>query len=72
MKKCFLVAALAMCIGAANAQVTVEGSKFFDNWSLTLKGGGVTPLQNYKMIDNARGLGGIEFESKSLLYLVWL
>ena len=46
MKKIILFAALAIGIGVANAQVTVEGSKFSDNWSLTLKGGAVSPFQH--------------------------
>ena len=47
MKKIILAAALMCDCVDAQAQVTVEGSKFSDNWSLTLKGGGVAPFQHY-------------------------
>ncbi|RXE70543.1 OmpA family protein, partial [Muribaculaceae bacterium Isolate-013 (NCI)] len=42
MKKIILIAALALGAISAQAQVTVQGSKFSDNWSLGLKGGAVT------------------------------
>lgn len=41
MKKAILLAALALGVCSAQAQTTVAGSKFSDNWSLTIKGGGV-------------------------------
>ena len=52
MKKILLLAALFLGFGAANAQVTVEGSKFSDNWSLTLKGGVVSPFSAEKSVDS--------------------
>ncbi|MGM9802820.1 MAG: OmpA family protein [Muribaculaceae bacterium] len=64
MKKFLLIAFLALGIGAANAQVTVEGSKFTDNWSLTLKGGAVSPFQHYSVIKNSRGLVGLELRKQ--------
>ena len=64
MKKIILFAALAIGIGVANAQVTVEGSKFSDNWSLTLKGGAVSPFQHYSVIPNSRGVVGLELRKQ--------
>ena len=64
MKKYVLL--VAMCVGAMalNAQEAMETSKFFDNWSLTLKGGGVSPFQNYSVISNTRGLVGLELRKQ--------
>ncbi len=41
MKKAILLAALALGVCTSQAQVTDAGNKFSDNWSFTLKGGGV-------------------------------
>lgn len=64
MKKITLVAALAMSMVAANAQTTVEGSKFFDNWSLGLKGGAITPLHGHSFFQNMRGVAGLELRKQ--------
>ena len=45
--------------GAINAQ-TVESSRFFDNWSIGLKGGAVTPLKHAAFWGDMRGVAGIE------------
>ncbi len=39
MKKIFILIALCACMLSANAQTTVNGSKFFDNWSIGVDGG---------------------------------
>ncbi len=39
MKKIFTLIAVSACMLSANAQTTVEGSKFFDNWSIGIDGG---------------------------------
>ena len=44
MKKILLMVALAASCIAANAQIAVERSKFFDNWYLGFGGGVTTPL----------------------------
>lgn len=44
--------------GIANAQ-TVENSKFFDNWSLGIKGGGVAPLEGQ---GNMKGVVGLNLQ----------
>jgi OmpA-OmpF porin, OOP family len=64
MKKIILLAALLMGVAVANAQVTVQGSKFSDNWSLTFKGGMVSPIQNYAFWSNARGVAGLELRKQ--------
>lgn len=60
MKKFLLLtfAMIAFVISSASAQ-TVESSKFFDNWSLGLKGGGVTPLKGEGTM---RGVVGLELQ----------
>ena len=60
MKKFLLLAVAAMTLSAASAQVTVEGSKWHDNISVTLKGGIVSPFQHYSFWKSARGVAGIE------------
>ena len=64
MKKLLLVLALSMGFVAAQAQVTVAGSKWTDNWSLTLKGGAVAPLQHYAFWPATRGMFGAELRKQ--------
>lgn len=45
----------------ANAQTTVEGSKFMDNWSMELKAGAITPLTHSAFVKSARPAMGVEF-----------
>lgn len=60
MKKIIILAALAIGAMTANAQVTVQGSKFSDNWSLGLKGGAVSPFEGSGFWKNSRGIVGLE------------
>ena len=64
MKKIILIAALALGAMAAQAQVTVQGSKFTDNWSLGVKAGMTTPLKNHAFFGCARGLAGLELKKQ--------
>ena len=64
MKKIILLAVAAMTLSAASAQVTVEGNKLFDNISVTLKGGMVSPFQHYAFWKSARGVGGLEIRKQ--------
>ena len=64
MKKLLLVIALVLSAVFAQAQVTVQGSKFTDNWSITLKGGMVSPYQHFKFFPNARGVVGVELRKQ--------
>lgn len=47
MKKIFTIAAVCVSMLGANAQTTVQGSKFFDNWSIGLDGGVQTNLHDW-------------------------
>lgn len=60
MKKIFFMLALLLGTVATQAQSTVEGTKFLDNWSITLKGGAVMPYQHYAFWPHARGIFGLE------------
>lgn len=64
MKKIILIAALALGAMSAQAQVTVQGSKFFDNISLGLKGGAVTPAKGHSFWQNCRGIFGLELKKQ--------
>ena len=64
MKKVILLAALAMGAVASQAQTTVAGSKFTDNWSFTLKGGMVSPMENFGFFKAARGIAGAELRKQ--------
>ncbi|MBR1543991.1 MAG: OmpA family protein [Muribaculaceae bacterium] len=64
MKKFLFVIALVLSVCAAQAQVTVQGSKFTDNWSITLKGGMVSPYQHFKFFPSARGVMGVELRKQ--------
>lgn len=64
MKKIILTLALLVSVVFAQAQVTVEGSKFTDNWSITLKGGAVMPMHHYGFWKNARGIAGMEIRKQ--------
>ncbi len=64
MKKIILFAAIAMGAVASQAQTTVAGSKFFDNWSFTLKGGMVSPMENVGFFKAARGIAGAELRKQ--------
>lgn len=64
MKKFILAGAAIMAVaGAARAEFApLYPSRPFDNVSLTLKGGAITPMRTISgsRVDNIRGLGGLE------------
>ena len=64
MKKVILLAAVALGAMSAQAQQAVEAPKFFDNWSISLVGGGTTPLLQIDEIGKVRGIAGIEIEKQ--------
>ena len=45
---------LFMSFVAANAQTTVKGSKFTDNWAIGVQGGLISPAANHAIIGDAR------------------
>lgn len=61
MKKVtILAAALAVMSLSANAQKAYEGSRFFDNWYVGVKGGVTTPTTHSAFLPNMRAETGIE------------
>lgn len=65
MKKIFLLAAVAIGAISANAQTAIDGSKFFDNWSIGLKGGVATPLDGHNGYgSDARPTVGVEIRKQ--------
>ena len=60
MKKSFLSIVMVASAMAANAQTTVESSKFFDNWSLGVHGGVYEPTIRQDMINDMRAGVNIE------------
>ena len=64
MKKVILLAAVALGAMSAQAQQAVEAPKFFDNWSVSLVGGGTTPLLDIDEIGKVRGIAGLEIEKQ--------
>lgn len=65
MRKFLLLAfaMIAFAVSSASAQI-VESSRFFDNWSLGLKGGAVTPMNHAAFWGDMRGVVGLEVEKK--------
>ena len=63
MKKIILTLALLMGIFAAQAQ-SLQENKFFDNWSVTVKGGAIMPFQGYAFWPSARGVFGLELRKQ--------
>ena len=66
MNKIILTLALLMGISAVQAQ-SLEQNKFFDNWSVTLKGGAIMPFQNYAFWPSARGIFGLCAEGEATI-----
>ena len=86
MKKAIILAAVALGITTAQAQTTVAGSRFTDNWSFTLKGGAVMPSKGTAengFWKDGRGLVGVELRKQvtpvfglglecQQLFMVWV
>lgn len=64
MKKLLLIAVAVFTVMTAGAQTTIKGSKPFDNFSFTVKGGVVSPFQNYAFWPAARGIVGAEIRKQ--------
>lgn len=60
MKKLFTLIAIACATLTANAQKTVQGAGFFDNWSIGVVGGGIVPTTHSDFIDDMRATYGVE------------
>ena len=61
MKKIIFMLFALMGVMSVSAQ-SVESSRFFDNVSITLKGGAVTPLKHSAFWGDMRGLVGVELK----------
>ena len=59
-KRFFFAMALAAVAMVGNAQDAYVGNKFFDNWYMGIKGGGITPTTHSAFWKNMRGTAGIE------------
>jgi len=60
MKKIItLCFALVLGAVAVNAQTTVKGSKFTDNWSIGVQGGLISPAAHHAIIGDARPIAGL-------------
>ena len=64
MKKFFTIVAMGAAVLAANAQKSVQGSRFFDNWSVGLVGGGIVPLTHSDYIKDVRATYGVEINKQ--------
>lgn len=60
MKKIYTILALCAVVLTASAQKSVQGSRFFDNWSIGLVGGGITPMEKTHFLKNVRATYGVE------------
>lgn len=60
MRKFFTLMALALAVGGSQAQTTVQGSGFLDNWSIGLVGGGITPTTHSSFFKDMRATYGVE------------
>lgn len=60
MKKLLLTAAICAATVSANAQTTVKGSKFLDNWFVGVNGGVYEPTRGQNMLADMRPLVGLE------------
>lgn len=64
MKKLFTIVAMGAAVLTASAQKTVQGSRFFDNWSVGIVGGGIVPATNSDYIKDVRATYGVEINKQ--------
>ena len=60
MRKIFTILAMGAAVLTTNAQKTVQGSGFFDNWSVGLVGGGITKTTHSAFWGGMRATYGVE------------
>lgn len=51
---------LGMGIMNAYSQTLIDGNKFFDNWSVGVSGGGLTPFSHGNFLKDMRPVVGLE------------
>jgi len=64
MKRILLITALALGFVSAQAQTTVQGSKFVDNWSVGIKGGFASPFNGGAFWHRTRGIVGVDLRKQ--------
>lgn len=64
MKHTLLFVAMTMAALTAQAQRTVKGAGFFDNWSIGVNAGGITPLTHSSFTDDMRVTYGLELSKQ--------
>lgn len=64
MKKFFLYLLLSAGTLSAYSQTLLDGNKFFDNWSIGVKGGTVTPFTHSAFFKNMRPAVGLELNKQ--------
>ncbi|MDR0891156.1 MAG: OmpA family protein [Mediterranea sp.] len=64
MKKCIFLCVLGISAYTANAQTLIEGNRIWDNWSVGVRGGALTPLTHSAYFKNARPTFGIEINKQ--------
>lgn len=64
MKKLFTIVAMGAAVLTASAQKTVQGSRFFDNWSVGIVGGGIVPATNSDYIKDICATYGVEINKQ--------
>ena len=64
MRKTILLVALSIATLTVSAQSLLRGSKFTDNWSVGINGGGITPLTHSAFFKNMRPTVGVELDKQ--------
>lgn len=64
MKKFFTIAAMGAMVLTASAQKSVQGSKFFDNWSVGVVGGGIVKTTHTKFFKGIKPNVGVELSKQ--------
>ncbi len=64
MKKILLIAIVLLGLMSSQAQTTVQGSKFSDNWSIGVKGGVASPFNGGSYWKGARGVVGVDLRKQ--------
>lgn len=60
MKKLLITIIALLGMTFSSQAQTVEASRFFDNWSIGLKGGGATPMKHHAFFGDMRGVVGLD------------
>lgn len=55
---------LGMGIMNAYSQTLIDGNKFFDNWSVGVSGGGLTPFSHGNFLKDMRPVVGLELSKQ--------